>query len=282
MNDLDNQIRRAFDELVNAAPPPPSGPSLRVSTVDHSDPRGPRLFAVAASVVLVVAVGIIMFTQRTGGTQTLSTPSSKPATTEMVTTLVPQSTPPPETTLVPETTPEPETIRVETGGSPEPVTSVELAASGGYQPIPAPLLPGTTEPVPAPGDEYDGVYFAYLHEGVGPDDPRQLRFDVVQAFSGSDCTTRFGSDSASVCTPFGTDVDAVVGQVDVTVSEIPISVRDITSESSYSISGMELVALINGETPSPSAPDGFFYSGGFFLLAFENGTLTRLDQPGAK
>lgn len=268
MNDLDNEIRRAFDELVNAAPPPPSAPSPIVSSLTDRDPRGSRLLAVAASVLLVAAVGTIVYTQRNGGTRTIVT-SDEAGSSEVATTQ-------------PRAESAPNTIRVETGGSPEPVTSVERPPDGEYEVISAPFFPGTTEPVPAPGEEYDGVYFAYLHEGVGPDDPLQLRFDVVQAFSGDDCAARFGGDSSSVCTPFGTDVNGMVGQLDLTVTEVPISVRDISSEAGYRISGTELLALVNGATPSPSAPGDFAFSGGYgFLLTFDNGGLIRIDQPGA-
>lgn len=269
MNDLDNEIRRAFDELVNAAPPPPSTPSPIVRYATGGDPRGSRLLAVAASILLVVAVGVVVFLQRNGGTQTITT-SDEPGSSEVATTQPPEE-------------PEPTLFRVETGGSPEPVTSVELAPVDEYEITVGPLLPGTTEPVPAPGQEYDGMYFAYLHEGSGPDDPLQLRFDVVQAFSGPDCVVRFGADSPGLCTPFGTDFNGPVGQLDLAVAEIPISVRGIGSEASYLISGNELIGLVNGATPSPSAPDGYLFSGGFgFLLSFDNGELIRIDQPGAE
>jgi len=269
MNDLDNEIRRAFDELVNAAPPPPSAPSPIVSSVTDSDPRGSRLLAVAASVLLVALVGTIAYTQRNGGTRTITT-SDEAGSSEVATTR-------------PREESEPTLFRVETGGSPEPVTSVELAPDGEYEVISAPLLPGTTEPVPAPGQDYDGMYFAYLHEGTGPDDPLQMRFDVVQAHSGQDCVVRFGADSPDVCTPFGTDVNGAVGQLDLAVTEIPVSIRDIGSEASYLVSGNELIALVNGATPSPSAPNGYLFSVGFgFLLTFDNGELTRIDQPGAQ
>lgn len=269
MNDLDNEIRRAFDELVNAAPPPPAAPSRIVSYATDRDPRGSRLLAVAASVLLVAAVGVIAYAQRNGGTQTITT-SDEPGSSEVATTQPPEES-------------APVIIRVETGGSPEPVTSVELAPHVEYEATSVPSFPGTTDPVPAPGEEYDGIYFAYLHEGVGPDDPLRLRFDVVQAYTGQDCVDRFGDDSPNACTPYGTDANGPVGQLDLAVTEIPISVRDISSEASYRISGTELLALVSGATPSPSAPDGYLFSGGYgFLLTFDNSTLTRIDQPGAQ
>ena len=143
-------------------------------------------------------------------------------------------------------------------------------------------MPGSTEPIPAPGEAYDGIYFAYLHEGAGPEDPRQLRFDVLQAFSGTDCAIRFGDQAPSVCTPIGTDIAGPTDRVDLTVTEVAVSVRDVNRDASYRISGEELVALVYGAAPATSAPDGFAFSGGFgFLLTYDAGTLVRIDQPAA-
>jgi hypothetical protein len=270
MNDLDNEIRRAFDELVNAAPPPPSAPSPVVPFRTGRDPRQTRLLAIAASILLVAAVGMITLAQRDGRSDTLSTSagSGGPVTTEVTTTSPPVPTEPP-------------LVRVETGGSPDPVTSVELAPVDEYDVVTSPPLPGTTEPVPVQGEAYDGVYFAYLHEGPGPDDPRALRFDVVQAFSGQDCVERFGDDAPSVCTPFGIDMNGSVGQLDLSVDGIVVTVRDVNSDDSYRISGTELVSIVNGEPAAASVPEGYAFSGGFgFLLTFDNGTLARIDQPG--
>ncbi len=267
MNDLDNEIRRAFDELVNAAPPPPSAPNSVVAFRADPDPRTPRLLAAAASVVLVAAVGMITYTQRTGRSETVAT-SERTAPSASV------ATPPPVQT-------EPPLIRDETGGSPEPATSVESADVEEYEVVPAPWLPGTTEPVPLQGVAYDGVYFAYLHEGPGPEDPRALRFDVLQAFSGQDCLDRFGNDGPGICTPFGIATDSTTGRLDLGVDGTVVTVRDVNSTANYRISGTELLSIINGEPPASSAPDGYGFSGGFgFLLTFDHGTLTRIDQPG--
>ncbi|MEP1124625.1 MAG: hypothetical protein ABJH68_12125 [Ilumatobacter sp.] len=293
MNDLDNQIRRAFDELVDAAPPPPSAPSPIVRFTSDREPRSTRLLAVAASVLVVAALGMVAYTQRNGPAPTIST-SDQPSSSEIATTA-----PSAATTPTAENS-EPILIREETGGSPDPVTSTESIASvepvdsnppvtalepspsGEYQVVPSPTFPEATEPIPALGRDYDGVHFAYLHEGPMPDGPLQLRFDVVQAYSGQACIDRFGDDSPDVCTPFGTDVTGRVDQLDLAVTDIPISVRNVASDANYRISGTELIALVNGSTASPSAPDGFMFSSGYgFLLTFDNGTLTGIDQPGA-
>ena len=269
MNDLDNEIRRAFAELVDAAPPPPSAPNPVAPFRVDGDPRTSRILAVAASVLLVAALGMIAYTPRTDrfGTVTMSEGSAPPA---------PAATPTPTPVQT-----EPPLIRIETDGSPNPVISVELADVEEYEVVTAPSAPGTTEPVPLGGESYDGVYFAYLHEGPGPDDPTALRFDVLQAFSGQDCLDRFGNDGPDICTPFGIAIDATAARLDLVVDGTVITVRDINSTASYRISGTELLSVVNGEPPAPSAPEGYGFSGGFgFLLTFDNGTLTRIDQPG--
>lgn len=155
-------------------------------------------------------------------------------------------------------------------------------ATAEYEGVAAPPMPGTTEPVPPPGEAYDGVYFAYLHEGPGSEDPERLRFDVVQAFSGVDCAIRFGDEAPQVCTPIGTEPTGPTARVEPAVTEVPISVRDVNSQASYSISGEELLALVRGAAPAASAPAGFAFSGGFgFLLTYDAGVLIRIDQPAA-
>lgn len=269
MNQLDNEIRRAFDELVNAAPPPPAAPSPIVPLRTDEDPPNIRLLAVAASILLVV-VGVFAFLQQNDRPESMATSdaSDAPGSSEPTATPMPVQT-------------EPTLISEESGGSPDPVTSVELAPVEEYETVPTPMMPGATEPVPNQGGAYDGVYFAFLHEGPVPDDPRALRFDTVQAFSGQDCLERFGSDAADACTPFGIDVEGPTGQLDLSVDGIAVTLRDLNSDSSYRVSGDELLANVFGQPLAPSAPDSYAFSGGFgFLLTFDDGVLTRIDQPG--
>ena len=70
--------------------------------------------------------------------------------------------------------------------------------------------------------------------------------------------------------------------MDLTVAEVPVSVRELNSQASYSISGRELLAQVHGASPTASAPAGFAFSGGFgFLLTYDDGVLIQIDQPAA-
>ena len=64
MNDLDREIRRAFDELVDAAPPPPLSPSQSPRRSSKHGHAGHRALAFAASLLLIVAVGVAVLAQR--------------------------------------------------------------------------------------------------------------------------------------------------------------------------------------------------------------------------
>jgi hypothetical protein len=159
-------------------------------------------------------------------------------------------------------------------------TSTSVPLVGEYEVVAGQTMPGSTDPIPAPGEAYDGTYFAYLHEGARAVDPQHLRFDVVQAFSGADCAIHFGAEAPLLCTPIGTDLAGPVDRLELAVAEVPVSVRDLNGQAHYSISGRELVALVHGAAPSTSAPAGFAFCGGFgFLLTYDAGVLIRIDQP---
>ena len=265
MNDLDREIRRAFDELVGAAPPPPLSPSQSLQRSSKNGRAGYRALASVVSLLLIVAVGVAVLAQRVGVDDTFLT-LDEPQPSQVVTTLAPVQS---ASTATP----------AESVDSTAPTSIVEPVV-GEYELAAGQTMPGSTEPIPAPGEAYDGIYFAYLHEGAASEDPQQLRFDVLQAFSGADCAIRFGDEAPSVCTPIGTDIAGSTDRVDLAVAEVAVSVRDLNSEASYQISGGELVALVYGAAPATSAPDGFAFSGGFgFLLTYDAGTLIRIDQP---
>ena len=270
MNDLDREIRRAFDELLASAPPPPLGPSRSLQPSSHDGRAGRRRLAFAASLVLIGAAGIAVLTQRNTPDDTLVT-LDEPQPSVVDTTAPPVPSAP---TTAPVEGPD------ESVESTTPPTSAVEPVPGVYEVVAGQPMPATTAPIPAAGEAYDGVYFAYLHEGGPPDDPRQLRFDVVQAYSGADCAVRFGADAPNVCTPIGIDIAGPTAQVDLAVAEVAVSVRNLNSDASYRIPGDALIALVNGAMPAPPAPDGFAFSGGFgFLLTYDAGTLIRVDQP---
>jgi hypothetical protein len=275
---LDHEIKRAIDELVQCAPPPPGFPASDLFALEPAPTRlgRPRvLVGVAALALVVIAGGLGVLSQRPGG------PTLQPADTGEGPEATLPSTPPttvvasvplPAPTVVSTTQP-PSTTQ------PEPPQTT-LEPSGEYAPaLPTPM-PGTTESPDGPSDAFDGTYFGFLHEGPLPDVPGSVRFDLVQAYSGDDCLARFGDSASQVCTPVGVSLDGPTAQVDVQADQVEIVIRDVNSDLSHRVSGAELLGLINGQPPATGAPADFVFSGGFgFLLTFDQGTVIRIDQP---
>ena len=280
--ELDHEIKRALDELVQCAPPPPSGPGdvLRPLGSARSS-RITRAVALAAVVLVVLAGGLALTSQRPtpdslrtsgtiGGTESDTTVSSESDTTVSTDSISPVPSIAPTTTAEPATTTQP------------PTTSVGATAgpSGEYEIVAPTVMPGTTESPDGPVDTFDGIYFAYLHEGPLPEEPGSIRFDLVQAFSGEDCIVRFGAAAAQTCTPIGTPLDGPTARVDVQTDAVAVTIRGANSELTYRVSGAELLRLVNGQRPAAGAPVDFFaFTGGPFLLTFDQGTVIRIDQP---
>ncbi len=262
---LDLEIKRAFDELVAAAPPPPRFDVTPPESAHRRNDSSRRLMAIAAAVITVF-----------GGVAALATLGDRPTTSE------PALVDPPRSTSV-ATSPTNEAqadIAVTPDTGPSVLVEPSDPIGADYEVVATPALPATTQPVDTDVDAFDGVYFAFLHEGPLPQPPQSLRFDVVQIFSGQDCADRFGSGAESVCTPFGIDLDAPTARVDIDVADVPITVRDANSDPSYRISGVELRSLFTGNPPAATSPDGFAFSSGFgFLLTYDNGTIVSIDQP---
>jgi len=103
-------------------------------------------------------------------------------------------------------------------------------------------------------------------------------FEVVQLFTGADCTTHFGEEEEEACVnDYGIETDPTA-YVEVALDDEFISVVDAATQQSYQISGAELYELILGSLPSPGAPVDFMYSGFGFLVTYEGGDITRLEQ----
>jgi hypothetical protein len=75
---------------------------------------------------------------------------------------------------------------------------------------------------------------------------------------------RFDDEAPQVCTPIGTERNGRFALVELTVADVPVSVRDINRQASYSISGRELLALVHSahlqlrhrpDSPSAAASD---------------------------
>jgi len=263
---LDEEIKRAIDELVQCAPPPPSFPGNDLHAAEAINGRDGRtwvLLAVAAAALVVIVGGLGVLSQRPG-----STDLQPSATVRNSEATLPPAAPTTVATTLPPSTTQPE--------QPSPT----VAPTDEYAPtVPSPM-PGTTESPDGPTDGFDGTYFGFLHEGLPPDAPGAVRFDLVQAYSGDDCIAHFGDDAPHTCTPVGVALDGPTARVDVLTDAVSIVIRDANSDLSHRVSGPEFLGLINGQPPAVGAPVDFVFSGGFgFLLTFDQGTLIRIDQP---
>ena len=260
---LDLEIKRAFDELVAAAPPPPPVDAGAPASASRGSGSRRRLLAVAASVVILGGgLGLSLALRERPETLTTTTASAPEPLRDVA---PPNSDAHTEVTAVP--------------GSELDVPRAPANPSGAtYEVVATPPLPVSTEPVDTGVEPFDGVYFAFLHEGPLPEQANSLRFDVVQILSGQDCVEPVGGEAA--CVPFVIDPEAPTVQVDLDVIDVPVSVRDANSDLSHRISGVELRSLITGNLPAPTAPAGFVFSGGSgFLLTYDSGSIVSIDQP---
>ena len=275
---LDHEIKRALDELVQCAPSPPTGPGALPRPLRTTrTPRVTRIVALAAVVLVMVAGGLALSSQRstpdslrTAGTVDTSggTASISPAPSIAPTTTVAQPT-----TMQSDA---PITTQPDTPTTTQPTIAGPI---GEYEIVVPTTMPGTTGSPDGPVDRFDGGYFAFLHEGPLPEEPGSIRFDLVQAFSGEDCIVRFGAAAAQTCTPIGTALDGPTARVDVATDAVAVTIRGANSELTYRVSGAELLRLVNGQPPAAGAPVDFAFTGGPFLLTFDQGTVIRIDQP---
>jgi len=275
---LDHEIRRALDELVQCAPAPPSRPGDMPRSIRLERPRRiTRVVALVAVVLVMLSGGLVLTSERAtpdslrtsdtnGGTEPDTTVSTGPDTTVSTDSISPVPTAASTTTAAPVTTTQ----------SAPPTTGT----TGEYEIAAPTAMPGTTESPDGPTDDFDGIYFGYLHEGPWPEEPGSIRVDLVQAYSGEDCIARFGAAAAQTCTPIGIPLDGPTARVDVATDAVAIAIRGANSEFTYRVSGTELLRLINGQRPAAGAPVDFFaFTGGPFLLTFDQGTVIRIDQP---
>jgi len=288
---LDHEIKRALDELVQCAPPPPSRPGAMPRPLRTTrNPRVTRIVALAAVVLVMVAGGLALSSQRstpdslrTADTVDSDTTDTDTGTdsdsTEGTASIAPAPSIVPTTTIAPPTTTQPGAPTTTQPDTATTTQSTTVGPTGEYQIVAPTIMPGTTESPDGPVDRFDGIYFAYLHEGPLPEEPGSIRFDLVQAFSGQDCVVRFGAAAAQTCTPIGTPLDGPTARVDVATDAVAATIRDANSELTYRVSGAELLRLFIGQPPAAGAPADFIFTGGPFLLTFDQGTVTRIDQP---
>ncbi len=140
-------------------------------------------------------------------------------------------------------------------------------------------MPGSTEPLTADGSQADGVYYASVGEGGDPGPATgSVVFEVVQLFTGPDCIAHFGEAEEDACVnDYGVETDPTA-YVEVALDGQFISVVDAATQQSYQISGARLHDLILGGAPADDGPPDYVYSGFGFLVTYEGGEITRLEQ----
>ncbi len=169
--------------------------------------------------------------------------------------------------------------------APDPDTTTEPTALGSeYRPVASPDVPASTQAVPVDGTYPDGIYYASVSEDGDPaTDVGAVVFEVVQLLSGPACLAHFGVEDEDACVnDYGIETEPTINveiQLDGPDTQVEfISVVDAATQQSYQISGSELYELLLGALPSLGAPVDYLYSGFGFLVTYEGGEITRLEQ----
>ena len=189
---------------------------------------------------------------------TTSLPTTEPATTEPATT---------EATTTEAATTQYVTI--------PPTTEALLE----FTPVDSPTVPARTEAVQPDNSNPNGVYYATVSEGGDPPPAEgSVVFEIVQLFVGDACIDHFGADDEDACVgDYGVETDPTAA-LELPLGDQHITVVDAATQQSYAVSGAELYRLILGDTPAERAPPDYVYSGFGYLMTFENGTVTALEQ----
>jgi hypothetical protein len=217
-------------------------------------------------------------------TATTSTAAPVPTSSDPVATIAAASTvPTTDATTPPTESTEPEpTDPPTTESAPGTAPSTDSTGDAGtseYQPVASPTLPAATQPVTAGNVHPDGIYYASISEGGDPPPADgSVVFEVVQLFTGQECVDHFGDDDEDACVnDYGVETDPT-SYVEVPLDGLFISVVDAATQQSYRISGDELGELLVGGDPSPGAPADYVYSGFGYLLTYQGGEVTRVEQ----
>jgi len=238
---------------------------------------------VIASVLAVAACGADSSSSGTDASTvaTATTTTAAPQSTlETATTIV--TTTAPATTTTEATTPEtePATTAAPTTAAPTTdVTTPDTTPSGEYVSVPGPSVAGQTAPVDASNNHPDGVYYASVSEGGDPPPATgNVVFELVQLFTGQACIDHFGDEDEDACVgDYGVETDPT-SSVEVDLDGVFISVADAASKQSYQISGAELNELLIGGDPASGAPADYLYSGFGYMVTYQGGVITRLEQ----
>lgn len=240
-------------------------------------------------VATLVALGVVAAacgsdTGTAGGNTTPPTASTNTLapeeTTTVPTTAAPttvETTAPPttEATTDPATT-NPTTTSPTTTVSPTTPTTVPLAE---FTPVDSPRVPAETQAVQPDNTTPDGVYYATVSEGGDPPPAEgSVVFEIVQLFIGEACVAHFGADDEDACVnDYGVETDPTAA-LELPLGDQHITVVDAATQQSYAVSGAELYRLILGDTPADGAPPDYVYSGFGYLVTFDDGVVTALEQ----
>lgn len=240
----------------------------------------------AASLAIATALAIASC----GSDSPSSGTDASTVTTATTTTAAPESTIAATTTSAAATTTAAETTVPETDPTTpesEPATSAPTteaptttaASSGEYEQVPSPSVPAETAPVDASDNHPDGVYYASVSEGGDPPPAAgNVVFELVQLFTGQACIDHFGDEDEDACVgDYGVETDPT-SAVEIDLDSVFISVVDAASKQSYRISGSELNELLLGGDPAAGAPADYLYSGFGYLVTYQGGAITRVEQ----
>lgn len=214
--------------------------------------------------------------QPTAPTATTTTAAPHPTSTVAPSTTVTSTTAPTETD--PATT---AATTLETEVATTVATTVASTAdpTGEYVAVASPPAPTQTAPVDAANNHPDGVYYASVSEGGDPPPaPGNVVFELVQLFTGQACIDHFGAEDEDACVgDYGIETDPT-SSVEVDLDGVFISVADAATKRNFQISGGELNELLLGGDPAPGSPTDYLYSGFGYLITYQGGVITRLEQ----
>lgn len=186
----------------------------------------------------------------------------------------------PRTTTAPTTPAAPVVTTAQTSAELTSTTATPAAnatSAGEYIPVAPPVVPGSTMKISTDDRRADGLYFAWV-TGGSQLPARTIVFELVQLFRGAECVAYFGVTADDACAgDYGIETVPTV-PVEVVPGNQFITVVDAATQQSYRVSGAELYELILGGVPSAGAPADYLYSGFGFLVTYEGGQITRLEQ----
>jgi hypothetical protein len=244
--------------------------SMVAGCSDGSEP------AASSSTVTSPTVTTVIMTA--APTTTIPTTAAVPTTT-MPTTTVPPATV--ATTKATTTAPTTTTAKPTTTTAAK-ATTTTAAGFTLYTPVPAPVMPETSAPIPAPGTALpDGVYYATF-SGAGTVTGQPVR--LSQWFGGAACEAAAARNGDECLNDYYVlSTPERVASLDLTGAFV--SVADMQPGTSFRVSAAELVRLVKVAVETRTSPPGTTGApAGFRFTAFSarvevrGGTVARLEQ----